>query len=303
MKAIIYVFSGTGNTKRICSLYKDEFERGGVETTLFPITSDMSALPNPNDFDYVGFAYPIHAFNAPKIMLKLAKAMDKVSNKEIFIIKSSGEPLKVNNVSSMKFMSIMRKKGYILSNEYHYVMPYDMIFRHTDREAVRMWETAQKLAPVEAREVLAHKEHKLSRVFLGGFIAWVLRIEHVAMLVNGRCFKVKKDKCIMCRKCEKNCPVGNIKIDENGKFHFGGDCLMCTRCSFGCPTDAFKIGILNAWRITGNYPLDKGVDESKPEPKHHHHWYCKKVYARYYARAEEKTAQLGDLRCQRTSSD
>lgn len=294
MKAIIYVFSGTGNTRRICSLYKEEFERGGVETTLFPVTSDMSALPSPNDFDLVGFAYPIHAFNAPKIMLNLAKAIDKVPNKEIFILKSSGEPLKINNISSLKFMGILKKKGYVLKSEYHYVMPYDMIFRHTDREAVRMWETAKVLAPVEAREVLRGESHKLSRVFMGRFVAWVLRIEHPAMLVNGRCFRVNKDKCIMCKKCEKNCPVGNIKIDENGKFHFAGDCLMCTRCSFGCPTDAFSIGILNAWRINGAYPLDKPIDENAPEPKHHHHWYCKKAYARYYKEAEKKTAQLGE---------
>jgi len=293
MNAIIYVFSGTGNTKKICTLYKDEFEKHGVETTLYAVRSDMSDLPNPMDFDLVGFAYPIHAFNAPKIMLKLAKAMPKVAKKEIFILKSSGEPLKVNNVSSLKFMSIMKKKGYALKSEYHYVMPYDMIFRHTDREAVRMWDAAQKLCPVEAREVLDGKEHKLSRIFMGRFIAWVLRIEHPAMLVNGRCFKVKKDKCIMCHKCEKNCPVGNIKIDENGKFHFGGDCLMCTRCSFGCPTDAFSIGILNAWRINGAYPMDKPVSDDVPEPKHHH-WYCKRAYQRYFESAERKTAQLGE---------
>ncbi len=288
MKAIIYVFSGTGNTKRICSLYKDEFEKSGVETTLFDVKADMSNLANPNDFDIVGFAYPIHAFNAPNIMLKLAKTIDKVPNKQIFILKSSGEPLKINNISSLKFMSILKKKGYVLKSEYHYVMPYDMIFRHTDREAKRMWETAKALAPIEAREVLDGKEHKLKKVFLGGLIAWVYRIEHPTMRWNGRCFKVDKDKCIMCRKCEKNCPVGNIKIDENGKFHFAGDCLMCTRCSFDCPTDAFNIGILNGWRINGEYPLDKPLDENAPEPKHRHGWYCKKAYQRYYARAEQK---------------
>ncbi len=291
MKAIIYVFSGTGNTKRICSLYKDEFEKNGVDTTLFSVTSDMSDLPHPADFDLVGFAYPIHAFNAPNIMLKLAKAIDKVSNKEIFILKSSGEPLKINNISSLKFMGIMKKKGYVLKSEYHYVMPYDMIFRHTDREAVKMWETAKALAPVEAREVLAGKEHKLKRIFLGGFIAWVMRIEHPTMRWNGRSFRVNKDKCIMCRKCEKNCPVNNIRIDEDGKFHFAGDCLMCTRCSFGCPTDAFSIGILNNWRINGAYPLDKTVDDSVPEPKHHHHWYCKKAYIKYFKNAELKINQ------------
>lgn len=34
-------------------------------------------LPDPNNFDYVGFAYPIHGFNAPYIMLDLAKALPR----------------------------------------------------------------------------------------------------------------------------------------------------------------------------------------------------------------------------------
>ena len=71
-KAIIYAFSGTGNTAKICKLYEDEFERNGVETTVYKVTSDFENLPNPADYKFVGFAYPIHAFNAPSIMLDLA---------------------------------------------------------------------------------------------------------------------------------------------------------------------------------------------------------------------------------------
>ena len=292
MNAIIYVFSGTGNTMRICSLYKEEFEKCGVETTLYPVRSDMTALPNSEEYDYVGFAYPIHAFNAPEIMLSLAEAINPAS-KRFFIVKSSGEPLKLNNVSSLRFISILEKKGYVLQSEYHYVMPYNMIFRHTDREALKMWETAQALSAVEAREVLSGVEHKLPGVFLGRFIAWLLRIEQVAMRVNGRFFRVDKQKCILCRKCEKACPTSNIRIDDKGKFSFGKNCIMCTRCSFHCPTDAFKIGILNSWRVNGAYPLDSPIDEDAPEPKHHHGWYCKKAYARYYAEAREKVEKAG----------
>ena len=291
MNAIIYVFSGTGNTMRICSLYKEEFERGGVETTLYPVRSDMSDLPDPECFDYVGFAYPIHAFNAPEIMLDLAKAIKSVSRKEFFILKSSGEPLKINNISSLRLVDILTKKGYVLKSEYHYVMPYNMIFRHTDREAVKMWETAKAICPLEAREVLCGKEHHLPRVFLGRFIAWLFRIEQIAMRINGRFFKVDAEKCVLCRKCEKSCPVGNISIDEKGKFRFGKHCIMCTRCSFHCPTDAFKIGILNGWRVNGAYSLDLPPDKAIPEPIHHHGWYCKKAYARYFAAADEKTQE------------
>lgn len=288
MRAILYFFSGTGNTKRICGLYKEAFEQCGVETTLYPVRASFDDLPDPAAYDLVGFAYPIHAFNAPEIMLRLAHALPSLSHKEFFILKSSGEPLCINNISSLRFVRLLAKKGYVLHSEYHYVMPYNMIFRHTDSEAATMWRTAKALCAIEAREVLDGVVHRLPRVCLGRALAWVFRIEQVAMRVNGRYFRVKADRCVMCRKCEKECPVGNITIDAAGKFRFGGQCLMCTRCSFYCPTDAIRIGVLNGWRVNGAYPLDSEAAASAPQPKHHHGWYCRRAYARYYRNAAAK---------------
>ncbi len=285
--AIIYVFSGTGNTKKACDIYKSEFEKNGVETTLYTVKKGFENLPDPNNFDYVGFAYPIHGFNAPYIMLDLAKALPKANGtKQYFVVKTSGEPLKINNVSSIKFNDIMKRKGYVPFSEYHYVMPYNMIFRHTDEMAARMKNTLEQLASVEAREVICGVEHKLSKVPFGRFVAWVVRIEQPAMKVNGRFFKVDGNKCIKCGACAKNCPVGNIKMDGNGKFSFGGDCVMCTRCSFNCPTNAFDIGMLNGWKVNGRYSYK--LPEKPEEDKHA--WYCKKAYKRYFEEAQKKIA-------------
>ena len=117
-------------------------------------------------------------------------------------------------------------------------------------------------------------------------MAWVVRIEHPAMKVNGRLFKVDEDKCVRCGLCVKNCPENNIKIDENGKFHFGRDCVMCTRCSFNCPKDAFDIGMLNGWRVNGKYSFEKPTEKQVDK----HAWYCKKAYAGYFENAKEKIA-------------
>lgn len=288
MKAVIYLFSGTGNTLKACDLYKKEFEKQGVETELYTINKGFSNTPNPNGFDYVGFGYPVHGFNAPKIVLDFARALPQSSQKgkKYFIVKTSGEPLKINNISSIKLNSILRKKGYSLMSEYHYVMPYNMIFRHTEEMAYKMKETLDALASIEGREVLRNEPHILKRIPFGAFISWVVRIEHPAMKVNGRFFRVDGKKCIGCGMCERNCPVGNIRIDKNGKFHFGGDCLMCTCCSFNCPTDAFNIALLNGWRVNGKYSFK--LPENKEENKHG--WYCKRAYQRYFANANKKIA-------------
>lgn len=281
--AVIYVFSGTGNTLKIAKLYAEEFEKNGVDTLIYNIKADFSDAPSPLDFDFVGFAYPIHAFNAPHIMLDFAKSLPKAEGKEYFVLKSSGEPLRINNMSSLKFVGLMKRRGYKATSEYHYVMPYNMIFRHTDDMATRMWKTALELAPIEADEVLNSSKHTLPKVPFGHFLAWIMRIEHVAMRVNGRCFKVDAKKCIGCDKCVKACPMSNI-TRKDGKFKFGGDCLMCARCSFNCPTDAFDIALLNGWRVNGKYDVDY-TGEAQPNK---HAWYCKKAYARYFAAASQK---------------
>lgn len=285
--AIIYMFSGTGNTKRACDIYKQEFEKNGVNTTIFTLKKGFENLPNPNEFDCVGFAYPVHGFNAPAIMLDLAKALPSTDKKEYFVLKTSGEPLEINNVSSIKMNSILKKKGYVAGSEYHYVMPYNMIFRHSDEMSVKMLDTLNNLAPIEAKEVLDGKVHKLSKVPLGALWAWIVRIEQPAMKMNGKHFKVDSQKCIKCGACARNCPVGNIRIDENGKFSFGGDCLMCTRCSFNCPTDAFDIGLLNGWRVNGKYSFKT----PKTPQKDKHSWYCKRAYKRYFENAKRKIEQ------------
>ncbi len=284
MQAIIYYFTGTRNTLMVCQQYKQAFENKGIDCTLFDM-SEQNA-PNPASFDFVGFAYPIHGFNAPYIVYKFVRSLPKGCGKNYFIVKTSGEPIRLNNASSIHLCDKLKKQGFgALTNEYHYVMPYNMIFRHTDLQAQKMWNTAQALVPVDVDEIISGKMSVLKRPAFGRLISCVLRIEHSAMKTNGRSFKVTKD-CIKCMKCVNNCPVHNITYDEKTeKFHFGGSCIMCARCSFNCPKDAIKIGILNGWRVNGPYKFSGEVDLTQKCKKPN---YCKKAYERYFREAEEK---------------
>lgn len=282
MKALICYFSGTGNTRMIVEKYAEEFCKRGHSVDIYKI-EEGSFNYDLTQYDMLGLSYPIHAFNAPSIVVDFVKALPKSQTvKKLFIAKSSGEPLSINNISSYKIVSVLKRKNYILNNEYHYVMPYNMIFRHSDAMAFKMWNTAQRLIPIDCEEILTGKTVKLKRIFMGRFLAWLFRIEHWGGRFNGKKYKVK-DNCINCLKCVKNCPVHNITV-KDGKFVFGKKCLMCTRCSFECPANAIKIGWFEKWKVNGAYNFNNPDGTYQKSHKN----YCKRSYAKYFARSERK---------------
>ena len=146
-----------------------------------------------------------------------------------------------------------------------------------------MWKTAKALCVIEANEVLQGKECFLKKFPFGRFIAFLFRIEHPAMKVNGNLFRVKKI-CTHCNLCVKKCPVNNIYNDEKGNIKFKNKCVMCTSCAFRCPVDAISIGILNFWRVNGVYKFENPPTGIKGK----HDNYCKKAYDRYFADADKK---------------
>lgn len=280
MKTLLCYFSGTGNTQKVVEKFASCYGEGEID--IFKIEKIDEEL-NLDEYDSFGIAYPIHAFNAPSIVVDFVKKIKKQKDKKkLFIIKTSGEPLALNNISSYKIKSLLKKRNFVLTNEYHIIMPYNMIFRHTDEMAYRMWQTAEKLIPIYHKEIVEGKPAKLKYIFMGHFIAWLFRIEFWGGRFNGKKYKVN-EKCIHCGKCARMCPVGNIKIDENGKFHFGNKCIMCMRCSMLCPTNAIKIGWFEKWKVWGAYHFEKPSQQEENKHKR----YCKNSYNKYFARAEK----------------
>ena len=285
MKAVIYYFSGSGNTEITVKKWEQEAKKQGVDIDIFRIEDLPEGEIDVSQYDKVGVAYPIHAFNAPRIVLKFAKCIKKLEEpKKVFVIMVSGEYMNLNHSSSLKMSSIIKKKNLFIESEYHYLMPYNMIFRHTEKRAFEMYKTMNALSELDVKDYFIDgvnhklKKHKFIRPFI-----WLIRIEQPFAPVNGKTFRINKKKCIKCMMCVKNCPVHNIEF-KDGKFKFHNHCLMCTRCSFNCPTNAFSIGLLTSWKVNGKYIFK----EPEIEEKDKHPRYCKKSYIRYYKEANER---------------
>ena len=294
MKILIIYFSGTGNTRKVAEKYALCFGELGHNAELVSVDGlpknkalTDEFLTKLKDADLVGFGYPVHAFNAPAVMLKLAKFLPKQEKtKRAFIFNTSGEPLKLNNISSLKLTSMLKRRNYAVFSEYHYCMPYNIIFRHTDDMAYKMWNTAELLIPLDAKQIVDGVAHKLKRVFCGSFVAWVMRCEHWGVRLNGRRYKVKKE-CVHCQKCVNICPTNNITVKKNGKLHFGGNCLMCMRCAQLCPKDAIKTGWFNKWKVNGAYTFEKPQSEQKQK----YNKMLTAAYDKYFAECEARIEQ------------
>lgn len=288
MKILICYFSGTGNTKRVVDKFASCLEEKGNSVVVRRV--ELPFNENLEEFDLLGFGYPVHAFNAPKIMLDFVKKLPKLTKvKEAFILNTSGEPLKLNNISSIKLTSLLKKKNIAVNNEFHYVMPYNIIFRHTDKMAFRMWDTAQKIIPLDVKKLLNGEKTKLKKVFLGRPVAHLMRIEHWGGRFNGKHYKMLPE-CVKCGCCVNICPTKNITI-ENGELKFGKKCIMCMRCSFLCQKNAIKIGFFNKWKVNGAYNFNNPNDTTEDMHKR----YCKKAYERYFADCEKRIAEENAL--------
>lgn len=278
MKAAFYSFSATGNTKRICGLFAGELKKSGYETEYFAIRQGADYAP-PSGFDLVFVAYPVHGFSAPRIMIDFAKGLPDGNGQGYYIIKTSGEPLRANDASSSGLRRRMSAKGYEFKGEFHYVMPYNMLFRHSDKMVALMWRAALNTVPRDAALAAAGGERFPEVPAHARAIRGLLSFEHGGMRILGKFFRVDRDKCISCGKCVKLCPFGNITMSADGKIRFGNKCMGCTACSFHCPQDAIKIGAMNRFKVNGPYSFSDDTDGITAEDVCD---YCHDAYIRYF---------------------
>lgn len=266
----IYVFSGTGNTLKCAKALETALTETGVSVNFHEIADGTETA---SERDLV-ICYPVYGFNMPRIMKPFCRNMNGGGN--VWFLKTSGEPLHLNDNSSAELIRILQKKGYAIKGEFHYIMPYNMVFRHADELASLMWETAKKRVPDAAKRIANGKEAPVSAPFSAKIVSALCRIEHWFYPKNGRLFRVDSKKCVRCLKCVKSCPTKNVAYSD-GKFHFGRNCIGCVRCSFNCPTGAIHIGLIDFMRVNGPYDFTRDPESATLGR------YCRRSYERYFS--------------------
>lgn len=250
--AIIYVFTGTKNTLLTADMIASQFSLNGYDTIIHEVTRPFTNVPMPCNYDFVGFGYPVHAYNAPQVFLEFVKCLPAVNHTKSFIFKTSGEPFRYNNASSYMLLKILNDKNFNVLLEQHLLMPYNIIFRYNDSLVKQMYLTSNAQCKLFVSNLLKSKTQNFRFHIVDIVVSMLLRIEWFGAKFNGKLFSINNRRCICCMKCVKACPTNNI-IYKDGKFHFAGMCTMCMRCVMFCPTNAIRPGLIHPLKINGAY--------------------------------------------------
>ena len=233
---MVLYFSATGNTEYIA---KQLASRLGDEcVNILGKVKANDTEPLSSDKPYVICA-PVYVCEMPRFMAKFLKKTALNGNKEVYFVFTSGGYAGISGKLAEK---IIKKKDMIYKGHSEITMPrnyvvndhYPMLKKEAVEERIEkayaqldnITDTIKSNGTLTARHVQLWET--------------VVTVPFNPIWCKFQ-FKDKdfyaKDNCIGCGKCEKLCPLNNIKMVEN-KPTWNNNCTHCMACIGNCPVEA-----------------------------------------------------------------
>ena len=238
MKAVIYYFSGTGNSLTIA---RDiAYALRGEVLSIATFKGDNRI---PTDVDTVGIVYPVYAFGIPGIVERFIAKLDLKKDQYVFTVANYA---KVQGAGITKAHRLLKRKGIKPAAGFGVVMPnnYTPFGEAIFEEKQNVLFKAERDKVKKIAELV--RDRKTVSAETGFFLArWLLAepivaISSAMMPGEDKNFKLN-EKCNGCGMCEKVCPVGNIEM-QSGRPVWKHCCEQCLACFHWCPNEAIEIG-------------------------------------------------------------
>lgn len=231
--------SGTGNTRHCVEKLVKLLDASALSIPL----ENKEIIQILEKHETIILGYPTQFSNAPFMVLDFIKSNDSLWNgKKIFCVNTMGL---FSGDGTGCTARTLKKYGATILGGLQLKMPDSVcdkkLLKKSIGENKQIVETADKRIEQVAKQI---REGKYPQEGLS-FIA------HIKGLFGQRLWFYRKtanytDKlkisnlCIGCGLCSQNCPMENIRIEEN-KAIAGSKCTMCYRCISLCPKQAITL--------------------------------------------------------------
>ena len=233
-------FSGTGNSRYAVELFCDEYDK---EAKVFSVEDDNVIMAVKQE-EVLVFAYPVQYSTVPKILREFINDNKELwKNKKIFVIATMGL---FSGDGAGILGRLLEKYGAEIIGGLHLKMP-DSIGdeKVLKRPLEKNVELVKKAEEKIKRAVGLMKAGKPTREGIGvlyhmaGFFGQRLYFGHKTKSYSDK-LRIDENRCISCGKCEKLCPMNNIKVIDK-KVMQNNQCTMCYRCVNNCPKQAMTL--------------------------------------------------------------
>ncbi len=238
---MVICFSGTGNSRYIAKKLADGLDDELIDATLC-VNEEVVLYHGENTHTHI-FVCPTYAWRIPKVFEKhieratFANESDKPLN-AYFVLTCGGD---IGNAEKY-IKSLCKKKGFNLLGVAEVVMPENylaMFSVPSEKTSEKIIAKAEEKLPDIIEKIknrLPLESKKAS--FLDKRKSDIVNLTFYPLCVSAKKFYTT-DKCISCGKCEKLCPLNNIKIID-GKPSWSNKCTHCMACICLCPTEAIE---------------------------------------------------------------
>lgn len=240
---MVLYFSATGNTEFIA---KELASRLGDEciNLVYRIKAD-NFEPVFSEKPYIICA-PIYVCGIPGFMAEYLKKLQLDGNRNVYFIFTSGGYCGPAGVLAKK---IIKSKKMIYKGHAEFKMPRNYVAN----------DSYPMLPKDETEKRIRDAYVYLSKVAEDIAKGEMLTARHVSVFetmitvpFNPVWCKYKltakdfyaTDACIGCGKCEKLCPLNNVKLSEDKKPVWKNSCTHCMACIANCPVNAVEYGTL-----------------------------------------------------------
>lgn len=237
---IAIYFSGTGNSRYAAELFCNKYD----ETAKSFSIEDDNIIEAVKTEELLVFAYPVQYSTVPKILRDfIIENKELWENKKVFVIATMGL---FSGDGAGILGRLLLQYGAEIIGGLHLKMP-DSIGdeKVLKRPLEKNKELVKKAEQKISKSVHLLKLGKPTQEGIGilcrmaGFFGQRLYFEHKTKNYSDKLY-VDEDKCIGCGKCEKLCPMNNIRIVDK-KVAQNNQCTMCYRCINNCQKQAMTL--------------------------------------------------------------
>jgi len=238
---MIFYFSGTGNTRWVAQQIA---EATGEQLMPMDVTSQGTVNVQLAADERLGICFPVHGWRPPVVVRNWVRRLVVHSPARPFCyaFATAGDDV---GLTFDYLREDLASADITLDSIFSVIMPDTYHFPLIDQvdkpeDAVHKIAKAARQLPAMIDDIVARKQGvvnineshwpRINSQLLGSFF-----IKH---WVTDSKFSVDPALCLHCGKCERVCPVGDVKCQPEPRWLHNGYCTTCLACFHYCPAHA-----------------------------------------------------------------